>query len=265
MIGWWQWRCEPAAACLIVLAGWAYALATGPLRANLAPGEPFSRAHALRFYAGLVLLFLALCSPLGRMGTAYLFSAHVTQELVIIYPAAGLLILGLPAWAAEALVTHPFVRLPVGWLLRRPVLCGAGFTLIVIAWHMPRPFEWALEASWGAPIQHLSILLASIFFWWPILSVSRAFPAMGYAGRILYLFCVTVALTALFSYILMADHAIYPSYEYAPRVFSVIDAVDDQVLGGILLSGVSSVVLLAVLGVNFHRWSEKDRMAGKGN
>ena len=263
MIGWWQWRCEPAAACALVAAGWAYALAMGPFRGRIAPGEPFPRRRAALFYAGLALLFLALCSPFARLASSYLFTAAIAQELVVIYPAAALLILGLPPWAADAALSRPALGASVGWLLRRPVLCGAAFTLAVLAWHMPRPFEWALEADWGLPVRHAAILGASLLFWWPLLSGARLCPPMGHAGRILYLFLITVALTGLFSYILMADHAIYPSYEYAPRLIAAMDPVDDQVVGGILLSGVSSVIMLGVLYVNFQRWARKDHPPGQ--
>jgi len=254
LIDWWQWRNEPVLIDGIVLAGWVYALLAGPFRRRLAPGEPFPRVRACRFYAALGLLYLAVASPWDRVGENLLFSVHMLQLLAIMYPAAALFLAGLPAWMIDPALGCRAWRRPLGWILS-PVACGALFTLVVTAWHVPRLFESALESEGMHAAEHASIFAVSLLFWWPLLSPSRVFPPIGFGGRLIYLFCLEVSLTALFTYILMADHVMYPTYEYAPRILPGLAAVDDQVLGGILLSAVSSLVMVAALGVNFFRWA----------
>jgi cytochrome c oxidase assembly factor CtaG len=68
-----------------------------------------------------------------------------------------------------------------------------------------------------------------------------------------------VALTGVFTYLLMGEHPLYAAYELAPRLIPGLSAENDQVLGGVLLSGVSSLVLVGVLFVNFLRWSRADQ------
>jgi putative membrane protein len=257
VIDWWQWRNEPAFVGGLVLLGWLYAILAGPMRGRLAPGEPFPRAQAVRFYSALGLFYLAVGSPFGRAASAFLFSAHMAQNLVIMYPVAGLALLGLPAWMVDSALARPALRRPLGWLLQ-PLACGALFVLAVTAWHLPRLFERGLEDEGVHAIEHVMIFGVSLLFWWPLISPSRLLPPLRFGSRMIYLFCVEVALTALFTYLLMADHAIYPSYEYAPRLVAGLGAVDDQILGGILLSGVSSLVLLGALGISFRHWSKKD-------
>ena len=257
MIDWWQWRSEPALVCILIAAGWGYGLVAGPLRSRIAPGAPFPRTEAVRFYAALLLCYLAVASPFGRVAVAFLFSAHMVQELVIMYPVAVLALRGLPGWMLDAVVARPPVRRVLGWLLR-PLFCGGLFVLVVTGWHLPRPFEWAIEDESAHAVQQVSLFIAAVLFWWPLISPSRVFPPLGFAGRLVYLFCTEVALTALFSYLLMADHGIYPTYEFAPRLLASLDPANDQVLGGILLSAVSSLVLLIALGLTFRHWSRKD-------
>ncbi len=79
MIDWGSWRNQPILLGALVLAGWIYALGVGPLRARLAPGKPFPRRRALRFGAGLALLYLALGSPLDDIARYFLCSAHTLQ------------------------------------------------------------------------------------------------------------------------------------------------------------------------------------------
>ena len=254
MIDWSQWRNNPGLVDALVVLGWAYALAVGPLRPRLAPGEGWPAAAAIRFYSGLALVYLAVGSPAARVGALYLFSVHVGLQLLVLYPASALILRGLPRWSIDAALGPRLVRLVANGLLR-PWICGAFFTLVASMWCVPRPFEWALGSPAGRALEEAMFLLSGVLFWWPLASPSRVCPASGFGSRMVYLFAIEVALTAVFSYVLMAEHPIYATYSLAPRLVPGLDAQSDQVLGGVLLAGVSSVVLVGLLGVNFFRWA----------
>ena len=51
----------------LVVLGWIWAIAAGPLRGWLAPGEAFPRGRAVRFYLGLLSFYLAVGSPLDQV------------------------------------------------------------------------------------------------------------------------------------------------------------------------------------------------------
>jgi putative membrane protein len=254
MICWSDWHREPWIVLALLAAAWLYALLTGPWRESIAPGAPYPAAHSLRFYAALAVAYLALGSPLDQLARVFLFSAHMVRDLLLIYPVAALLLLGIPFWLLDPVLGRSFLRRPLGIVLS-PTVCGAVFILVVAAWHMPRPFEGALQSPPLAALQDGSMVLAALLFWWPLLGPSRVFPPSGHAVRALYLTCVQVAFTALFSYVFMADHAIYPTYQYAPRLVAALDPLEDQRLAGVLLGVVSSLVLLGALGFGFFRWA----------
>jgi putative membrane protein len=255
MIDWSQWGLNPGLLDALVILGWAYALWMGPLRRRLAPGEPWPRAAAIRFYSGLGLVYLAAGSPAARIGGLYLFSVHVCLQLLILFPAAALILRGLPHWFLDAALQPRNARLVARSLLR-PWICGAGFTLLVSIWYVPRLLEWALGGPGGYAVELATVLLSGLLFWWPLASPSRICPAQGYGSRLVYLFAIEVALTAVFAYVLMAEHPIYPTYGLAPRLVPGLDAENDQILGGILMAGVSSLVLVGALGVNFFKWAK---------
>eukprot|EP01041_Mallomonas_annulata_P033543 gene33543-biopygen25809 len=97
MIDWSHWHNEPYLVGGLVLLGWLWAVLAGPLRARFAPtGEPFPRAQAWSFYTALVVFYLAVGSPLDQIGERFLFSAHMLQHQLLIYPAAIFFLLGLP-------------------------------------------------------------------------------------------------------------------------------------------------------------------------
>jgi cytochrome c oxidase assembly factor CtaG len=74
-----------------------------------------------------------------------------------------------------------------------------------------------------------------------------------------YLFGLEVAMTAVFSYLLMAEHTIYPNYVLAPRLIPGFDVLSDQAFGGILLSAISSLFFVGALGSAFYQWSKSSK------
>ncbi len=256
MIDWGSWLNQPILLGGFVILAWAYALASGPLRPGLAPGIPFPRKSAVRFHCGLGILVLALGSPLDGMARTFLCSAQTVQDLLVLYPAAALLLSGLPGWMVDPVLGR--LPRPVGRTLLGPVVCGAFFVIIVSGWYVPRPFEAALGNGAVRSLRAIAYLAAALLFWWPLLSPSRIFPPLRYGARLLYLFGIEVALTGVFTYILMADHAMYPTYAHAPRLIAALTPAEDQVLAGVLLSFFSSVVLVGALGLNFFRWARSD-------
>jgi putative membrane protein len=257
MIDWGSWRNQPILLAGLVLLGWLYALGIGPWRARLAPGQPFPRRRAIRFAAGLALLYLALGSPLDDIGRYYLCSAHTVQDMVVLYPGAALLLLGVPDWLADPVLAR--VPRPVARVLFGPVVCGALFVVMVSGWYVPPLFEGSLRHEGLHALRAGLFLATALLFWWPLLSPSRILPPLRFGPRLLYLTAVQVALTGVFTYVLMAEHAMYPTYDHAPRLIAALSPNEDQILAGALLSFLSSAVLVSTLGLNFYRWSQTDQ------
>lgn len=258
MIDWRHWHNEPLLVGGLVFLGWLWALLAGPLRARLAPGEPFPRRQAWCFYSALVLFYLAVGSPLDQIGERFLFSAHMFQHMIIMYPAPVLLLCGLPWWMIDAGLDHPSARRPLRVLLG-PLACGVISTLVISLWHAPWLYDWALQDKVVHVIEHLMFFGASVLFWWPILSPSRAFPPLSYGSRMLYIFCLEVAMTPVFAYVTFSANILYPTYEYAPRLFATFTPGDDQMLAGSMMKLTSMMVSLIAFGLCFFRWSETHR------
>jgi putative membrane protein len=258
MIDWGSWRNEPVLLGGLVLLGWLYALVSGPLRPRLAPGQGFQRKRAIAFYAGLVVLYLAFGSPIDWVGRYFLLTAHTVQLMLVLFPASALLLFGLPDWMVDPALTGSRRR----HLLRlvfHPVVDGALFILVVSAGYLPRLFESGLRNDAVHQVQQAMFLGVGLLFWWQLLSPSRVFRRLGFGGRMLFLSAIEVALTGVFTYILMAEHAMYPTYEHAPRLITALTPGEDQTLAGVLLSAISSLVLVGALGATFYRWAQTER------
>jgi len=272
LIDWSHWHNEPYLIGGLVFLGWLYAILTGPLRAWVvsldengsahAGGEPYPRAHAVRFYSALLIFYLAVGSPLDQIGERFLFSAHMVQHQLLIYPAAILFLLGLPTWLVEpalARVPRPFVR-----LVFNPIICGLTYTLIISVWHAPMLYGWALRDKTVHVIEHLMFFVAALLYWWPQLSPSRiAARAIPYPAQILYQLGIVIGMMPVYAYITFSKEILYPTYEYAPRIIANFDPAQDQLLAGTMMQLVSVFVATTAGGVAFYNWYQAQEGRGQ--
>jgi putative membrane protein len=256
MIDWRHWHNEPFLTGGLILAGWLYAILAGPLRATLAPGTPYPAALAARFYGALVLFYLAVGSPLDQVGERFLLTAHMTQHLVIMYPVALLILLGIPGWMIDPVMSRPALRTPLGLLLK-PLPCAVVSSLVVSLWHLPFLYEWTLQDKLVHVGEHLMFLAVSLLYWWPLASPSRVFPCPSYGTRVVYMVGTEILMIPVAAYIVFSGDILYPTYEYAPRLIADFSPAKDQILAGVLMKVTGVVVSLVVMGICFYKWSKE--------
>lgn len=262
MIDWRHWHNEPYLVGGLVLLGWAYTLACGPFRGRLAPpGTPFPRKQATAFYGSLLIFYLAVGSPLDQIGERFLLSAHMVQHQLLIYPAAILFLLGLPDWLVTPLLDRPAWRRLVA-IFTHPLVCGILYTVILSVWHAPSMYDWALRDKVIHVIEHLMFFVAALFYWWPLLSPSSRFPALKPAVRILYLLGVTIGMTPVFAFLAFSQDVLYPTYEFAPRLFANFSPMDDQLLGSAIMKLGGMAVTFVAIAVCFYTWYRSTETPG---
>jgi putative membrane protein len=252
MIDWTHWHNEPFLIGGLIFLGWLYAILTGPFRERLAPGTPYPRTRAIRFYSALFIFYLAVGSPLDQLGERFLLSAHMLQHQLIIYPAAVLILLGLPDWLVRPITGRPGLR-PLLSTLTHPVICGVLYTVVLSGWHMPLLYDLALQNRPIHILEHFSMFGAALFYWWPILSPSREYPPISYGWQMLYVPAVVIGMTPVFAYITFSQDVLYPTYEFAPRISS-LDAAGDQLLAGAMMKLIGMSVAGLTFAISFYRW-----------
>ena len=219
-----------AVAALVGVAYWRAARAEGVGR------------RAFLFALGLALIIGALNSPLETIATHYLLVVHLLQNVMIADWAPPLLILGLtPAMRAGvarrggrvlAALTHPRVALPA-WLL---VWYGV---------HVALFYDFALRNPWALNVEHALLLAAGTIFWWPVLADEPH--QVSVAIRIGYLAAAFVTSAFLGLALTFATTPFYDFYVARPRLWG-LSPVEDQNLGGVLMSGEQALVFLAAIG-----------------
>ncbi len=253
MIEWSHWHNEPYLVGGLILVGWLYAICAGPFRPRLAPGEAYPVRHAIKFYASLTLFYLAVGSPLDQIAERFLFSAHMVQHFLLMYPVPILFLLGLPSWMIDRALGWSALR-NIGRLTTHPIICGVIFVLVTSIWHAPILYEWALHDKIVHILEHLMFFGASLLYWWPQLSPSNVFPRRNYPTQMLFQLAVVIGLIPVFAYITFSTEILYPTYEFAPRIIESLDPGNDQLLAGVIMKIGGMLVALGAVGVSFYRW-----------
>jgi putative membrane protein len=212
--------------------------------------------QAARFLGALLALLLALNGPLHDLSDWYLFSAHMVQHLVLTLVVPPLLLTGLPAWMVDAGLRPVLANRAGAFLLglgTRPLPAFALYAVALVGWHLPGPYNTALEVHGWHVVEHVVLLATALAGWWPIASPSRLAPPLPYAGQLLYLFVFGMPMTVVAAMITGAEHVLYPFYAAAPRLFDLAPLADQR-LGGVIMWVPSGLIPLAAFTLVFFRW-----------
>lgn len=202
---------------------------------------------------------LALLSPLDRLAHT-LFVAHMTQHMLLIVVAAPALLLADPfpliVWGLPRAVRRATPR----WLRRQALvgrlwraltplpLAWLAYALILWLWHLPLAYDSALGDRLLHDVQHVTLFVGAILFWWPVIDPAPHFRAAApYGRRIVYLLLAAFQMAGLGLLLTLSPWVLYPSYAAEPRRVD-LSAADDQVWGGIVMWGVGGAIdMFAVL------------------
>ena len=238
----------------------AYLLCTGPYRDRFRGATPVPLGQQVLFAQGVVVLFVALASPLGELGDRYLFTVHMVQHLLITLAAAPLLLAGTPGWLLEDLLRKLRLLRVARWALH-PLMAFGVFNLVFGLAHLPAVFELALSSQPLHAAEHLLFLGSALVLWMPILSpLPGRLPRYPYIAQLLYLFAQTVPAALVGALVSGASQPLYPTYALAPRVVDLTPLVDQQ-LGGLIMWVGGGVYFLVATGVVFFVWASREEAA----
>ena len=246
-----QWNMEPSIIIGTVLITGLYLYAIGPLRKRHFPNEPIMTGQTIAFLSGMLIMFLALVSPLDELGDSYLFSAHMIQHLCLTIIGPPLLLLGTPEWMVKKALSNRAI-FEVAKVLTYPVVAFALFNVDFWLWHAPPLYNATLENQSIHILEHLTFILFGLCYWWPIFSPSRELPPLPIGGQILYLFLSGMP-SVLLGAGLTFSPPLYAPYIAAPRIWG-ISAATDQQLGGLIMWVPVSIFYIVIMSVLFIRW-----------
>jgi len=245
------WSVHPAwdEAAFVAALAVAYGLAVRRLGG--------SRSRYMAFGAGIVLALVAVISPVATVGTDYLLSAHLLQNVLVAEWAPALLVLGVPPELARRIAAVPGVRTLTRPLVSLPLWIGT-----YALWHVPALYDAALRHPPLLRLEHLAYLAAGLLLWWPVIQDEPH--RMPTGARAAYLFAAFLFASPLALLLALLPDSIYGFYETSPRLWG-LDPLTDQQIGGIVMAGSEAIVFFGVFAVYVLRWlAEEERAALPG-
>lgn len=244
---WWEWRFEWVLLLILVFVGAVYFRWLKEAQQNTS--SPFHWKYPLRFGLAMLCIYIAAASPIDSIGETYLFSMHMVQHNIFMYPVPWLILTAIPGWMAEYWLNKSG---PAGQITYRvfkhPVTACLLFNLIFTLWHIPFLYDWALKDRMVHNLEHFTMITTSVILWLPTWNpIHKDRPV--YPLQMLYLIALAIAQLPVFAYVTFSKNVLYPTYAYAPRLTS-LSAHADQQLGGVIMKITAMVVLfIAFIGV----------------
>jgi putative membrane protein len=250
-----EWNWEPSIVIGTALIVALYLYAVGLVRKRHHLAEQVKRSQVITFLLGMLLMFLALVSPLDELGDSYLFSAHMLQHLFLTIVGPPLLLLGTPGWLLKPLLRKRFLFL-IARCLTYPAIAFFLFNADFWLWHAPPLYDATLENQGIHILEHLTFIIFGVINWWPIFSpMEEGLPRLSLGGQVLYLFFSCMPTVALGAGLTFAP-PLYAPYLAAPRVWG-ISAATDQQLGGLIMWIPGNILYIIIMSALFIRWMQK--------
>jgi cytochrome c oxidase assembly factor CtaG len=254
-----SWTFDPGV--LLGVAALAAVYATWWRRART-PGEshPPGLGRLALFAAGLLVIGVALVSPIDRLGEQLLLM-HMLQHVLLLDIAPILLILALTKVLLRPVTRRVHTLERRAGLLAHPAFAVVLYAGLMWFWHIPALYDAALRHPLLHALEHVCFAGAGALYWWHLLSPIRTRMRLGGLGPIGYMVATKLLVGVLGIALAFAPHAIFPFYAHHPHYWGLTPA-QDQSMAGLLMALEQSVVMGVALVVLFVQMlSESEREA----
>lgn len=228
---WWEWKTEWVLLALLLTVAVLY-VRLGRYTA-VQQGQTLLAKHVALFMSGLALMYIAIASPIDRVGEEYLFSVHMVQHNLMMYLLPRLLLSGIPEWMFAYWFDSSKLFKRIYKICSQPALACLAFNLVFTLWHIPFLYDWALRDRLVHNIEHLTMIGTALMLWLPLWTPLKS-ERLSYPMQMFYLIAIAIAQIPVFAYVTFSPVVLYPTYEMAPRL-TVMSAAMDQQLGGVLM------------------------------
>ncbi|WP_067728250.1 cytochrome c oxidase assembly factor CtaG [Oceanobacillus damuensis] len=258
-----------------------YYLITGPYRHRFGGEEKPAGKQQFLFYVSLLLLYIVKGSPIDLL-THITLTAHMVQMAIYLLVIPIFMLKGIPSWIWRKVVNAPVIK-PVFHLLTKPLIALILFNAVFSLYHMPSVFDFAKSSMVAHTSISLILFLTAFIVWFPLISPIKELDEMQPLLKIGYIFANSVLITPACVLIIFSSDPLYAAYTQdgswiqalslcvpgdvlsgltttlsGPEMFTSMDVVEDQQLGGIIMKIMQEITYGIVLGSIFYKWFSKE-------
>lgn len=274
---------SPYVILSVLIIGVVYFLYTGPLRHKFGDVEKATRNEQLFFYSGLLLFYIVKGSPVDLL-SHIMMSAHMTQMAFLYMVLPILIIRGIPVWAWNKMLNLPVIR-QIFCFFTVPLVALMIFNSSFALYHIPAVFDYSKSSQFIHIGAVIFLLLTAFFMWWPIVTPIKEQNKMMPLLKMGYLLISIVLVSIACALIIFARDPLFASYSsegpwlqsmslcvpadvlagLAPslsgaEMFSPLNAVEDQQLGGIIMMILQQIIYGIIIAWIFFSWFSKESL-----
>jgi putative membrane protein len=248
-----SWTFAPVVMLSLLAYGVVYGARWRTVRREGGPrAAPVGRA--VLWGTGIALLFVALISPIDRLGEQFA-AFHMVQHLLIADLAPICLTLALTKHILRP-ATRRIHRIeqaagPFG----HPAFGVVAYVGAMWAWHVPALYDAALRHPLVHVLEHVSFAAAGLLYWWHLLSPIRSRMRLAGMGPILYM-ASTKLLVGFLGILLAFSPDLLYAYDWAGSKWG-LSPLDDQHVAGLIMALEQSIVMGIALAFLFFRMLEE--------
>jgi putative membrane protein len=187
---------------------------------------------------GLLMLLLIWAGPLLSTWRDS-FAAHMLAHMGVVAIAAPLIAIGIGPFIERKRLLASSPERP---LLPLALIASLVEFVVVWGWHAPAARLWAESSILAAVLEQASFLLAGLFLWLTAIGQKET-PARDAAGAFALLL-TSVHMTLLGALLSLAPRPLYGTGDVTCFGL-VLDAGQDQALGGVIMLMIGAAVYLA--------------------
>ncbi|MEA2437985.1 MAG: putative rane protein [Thermoleophilaceae bacterium] len=254
-----RWTFDPAILLSLALWTGVYVWRFRAARRE-AGGRGAGARQATAFAACILVLLIALVSPIDALGERYLFSMHMTQHILLGDIAPLLLLLSL----SRVIMRPATRRLQSVERKLGPLASPVTFIVLWLAllyfWHIPALYDAALQHPAVHALEHACFFTAGVLVWWPLIQPVPMRHRLSGLSTFAYIGGAKIGLGLLGLFLTWSSVVAYTFYEHVPRIWG-LDAITDQRVGGAIMMVEQSLVLVTAFTILFVRMllqSEED-------
>jgi putative membrane protein len=210
------------------------------------------------FVTSMVLVLLALLSPIDSLGDNDLLVMHMVQHMILLDLVPITLILSL-----NKVLLRPITR-RIHTLERRagffatPVFAVIAYVGGVYGWHVPGAYDLALRHTWIHALEHLTFSAVGTLYWWHVLSPIRARRRLTGLGPLAYMVTTKLFIGALGIALAFLPRVIYAFYAHKPDYWG-LTPLEDQSMAGLVMALEQSIVMgIAFVYLVYRMFSEAE-------
>ncbi len=250
----WRFQAHPEIWLLVSFLIAAYVYVVRVLGPQAAPaGQVVSRRNVVAFAAAMAMLWTASDWPLHDLAEEYLYSMHMLQHMMLSYFLPPLALLATPEWLFRVLVGNGRTYRVVRWF-SKPVIAGVLFNVVIMVTHIPGLVNRSASSSPLHYSLHVILVTTALLMWMPICGPAREFH-IGYGGKMIYLFLMSVVPTVPAGWLTFAEGTVYKHYATPIRVWGLSVQTDQQLAGAIMKIGGAIFLWTIVIYMFFRRFA----------